>query len=90
MGSYQNMNPVKPERIETKKTYLIGGGIASLAAAEYLIQDGHFDGKNIRILKQDSIPGGALNGAGTVLSTNHIFSIDSTENNLFNQEVPGE
>jgi oleate hydratase len=29
--------------------YLIGGGIASLAAAAFLIRDGNFKGHNIRI-----------------------------------------
>lgn len=64
MGSYQNINPLKPEGIETRKAYLIGGGIASLAAAEYLIRDGHFDGKNITVLEQDSISGGAMDASG--------------------------
>lgn len=64
MGNYQNINPLKPEGIENKKAYLIGSGIASLAAAEYLIRDGHFDGKNITILEQNSNSGGAMDGAG--------------------------
>lgn len=64
MSNYQRINPLKPEGVENKKAYLIGGGIASLAAAEYLIRDGHFDGKNITILEQDSNSGGAMDGAG--------------------------
>ena len=64
MGSYQRINPLKPEGIENKKAYLIGGGIASLAAAEYLLRDGHMDGKNITILEQDGISGGAMDGIG--------------------------
>lgn len=64
MGSYQNINTLKPEGIENKKAYLIGGGIASLAAAAYLIRDGHMDGKNITILEESNILGGAMDGTG--------------------------
>ncbi|MCY6371751.1 oleate hydratase [Clostridium ganghwense] len=64
MGSYQNINTLKPEGIENKKAYLIGGGIASLAAAEYLIRDGHMNGKNITILEETNIFGGAIDGFG--------------------------
>ncbi len=64
MGSYQNINTLKPEGIENKKAYLVGGGISSLAAAVYLIRDGHMDGKNITILERKNINGGALDGAG--------------------------
>jgi oleate hydratase len=32
--------------------YLIGGGIASLAAAAFLIRDGNFKGHNVRILEE--------------------------------------
>ncbi len=64
MRNYERINPVKPEGIENKKAYLIGGGIASLAAAEYLIRDGHMDGKQITILEQDNVIGGALDGSG--------------------------
>ncbi len=46
------------------KVYLIGGGIASLASAVYLINDAGVSGKNIHILEQDDILGGALDGAG--------------------------
>ncbi len=50
---------------ENSKIYLIGCGIASLAAAYYLIKDTGVLGDNIHILEKDSIPGGALDGAGT-------------------------
>jgi oleate hydratase len=64
MSNYQKINPVKQEGIENKKAFLIGAGIASLAAAEYLIRDGKMDAKNITILEQDGISGGAMDGAG--------------------------
>ncbi|MBE9536530.1 MAG: oleate hydratase [Proteobacteria bacterium] len=46
------------------KAYLVGGGIASLAAAVYLIKEARLPGKNIHILEQGSINGGALDGSG--------------------------
>ncbi len=46
------------------KVYLVGGGIASLASATYLIKDAGVSGENIHILEQDEILGGALDGAG--------------------------
>lgn len=64
MVNYERIKTLKPEEIENKKAYLIGGGIASLAAAEYLIHDGHMDGKNITILEERNIMGGSMDGAG--------------------------
>ena len=46
------------------KVYLVGGGIASLASAVFLIRDAHVPGANIHILEQDGICGGALDGRG--------------------------
>ncbi|AEX85313.1 oleate hydratase [Marinitoga sp. 1135] len=65
MGSYHlKYHPKKPEGIENKKAYLVGSGIATLAAAFYLIRDGHMDGKNITIFERKNVNGGALDGAG--------------------------
>lgn len=64
MNNYQRITPRKPKDIENKRAFLIGSGIASLAAAEYLIRDGHMKGKQITIFEQDSISGGAMDGAG--------------------------
>jgi oleate hydratase len=44
--------------------YLVGGGIASLAAAVFLVRDGGFDGPSVRILEELPVAGGALDGAG--------------------------
>jgi oleate hydratase len=64
MNNYQRINTKKPEGIENKRAFLIGGGIASMAAAEYLIRDGKMQGNKITIFEQDSIAGGAMDGAG--------------------------
>ena len=49
---------------QNSKVYLIGSGLASLASATYLINDAGVLGNNIRILEQDDVIGGALDGAG--------------------------
>ncbi|MBP2000359.1 oleate hydratase [Paenibacillus shirakamiensis] len=50
---------------EHRKAYLIGGGIASLSAAVFMIRDGHVKGKNITILEERRVNGGSLDGSGT-------------------------
>ncbi len=45
--------------------YLVGGGIASLAAAAFLIRDGNIPGHNITILEESETIGGSLDAAGT-------------------------
>jgi oleate hydratase len=45
--------------------YLVGAGIASLAAAAFLIRDGDIPGRNITILEESSKIGGSLDAAGS-------------------------
>jgi|ERR1700722_4821413 len=45
--------------------YLVGGGIASLAAAAFLIRDGNIKGHNINILEESARIGGSLDAAGS-------------------------
>jgi oleate hydratase len=52
------------QRSETK-AYLVGGGIASLASAAYLIRDGGLKGANICILEETALLGGSLDGGGS-------------------------
>ena len=56
----------RPIEITNQQVYLIGGGLASMAAAAYLIQDGHVDGKNIHIFEGMKILGGSNDGAGSI------------------------
>ncbi|MEZ7656643.1 oleate hydratase, partial [Staphylococcus epidermidis] len=51
--------PKKPENVDKKSAYLIGSGLASLAAACFLIRDGQMKGKNIHILEELDISGGS-------------------------------
>jgi oleate hydratase len=45
--------------------YLVGAGIASLAAAAFLIRDGDIPGHHITILEESAKVGGSLDAAGT-------------------------
>lgn len=47
-----------------KHAYFIGGGIAALAGAVYLIEDGGFNGENIHIIEVLPIIGGRNDGSG--------------------------
>jgi oleate hydratase len=49
----------------TAKVYLIGGGIASMAAAAFMIRDGDLLGHNITILEELNDIGGSLDGSGS-------------------------
>jgi oleate hydratase len=48
-----------------RKVFLVGGGIAALAAAAFLIRDGDVRGCDITILEQLDILGGSLDGSGS-------------------------
>lgn len=50
---------------EDRKVYFVGGGIASLAGAAYLIRDCNFNGENIHIFEGMNILGGSNDGIGT-------------------------
>lgn len=47
------------------EAYFVGGGIASLAGAAFLIRDGGVAGENVHILEKLDVMGGALDGAGS-------------------------
>jgi oleate hydratase len=47
------------------RVYLVGGGIASLSAAAFMIRDGDIPGHNITIIEETNVIGGSLDGAGT-------------------------
>ena len=51
--------------ISTTKIYLVGGGIASMAAAVFMIRDGDILGQNITIFEELDKMGGSLDGGGS-------------------------
>ena len=65
MRNYDRVHPRKPEGIEKRKAYIVGGGIAGLSAAAFLVRDAKMPGENITIY--DSLPvfGGSMDACGT-------------------------
>lgn len=62
-GNYEAFaRPRKPAGVDKKSAHLVGAGLASLAAAAFLIRDGQMDGNRITILEAAKLPGGALDG----------------------------
>lgn len=62
-GNYEAFaHPRKPKDVEKKSAHLIGSGLASLAAACFLVRDGQMPGENIHIYEKSDHAGGALDG----------------------------
>lgn len=62
-GNYEAFaKPRKPADVDKKSAYLVGGGLASLAAAVFLIRDGQMKGDRITIFEELELPGGSLDG----------------------------
>ena len=62
-GNYEAFaRPMPPKDADKKSAYLVGIGLASLAAAVFLIRDGGVDGKKIHIFEELAVPGGSMDG----------------------------
>ena len=62
-GNYEAFaRPIKPEGVEQKSAYLVGGGLSSLAAAFFLVRDAQMPGEKIHIFEEMNIPGGCCDG----------------------------
>ena len=58
-GNYEAFaHPLPPEGVENKQAYIIGSGLAGLAAACFLVRDGRMPGEKIHILERDPRAGG--------------------------------
>ena len=64
IGPYARHRPLPTPGVENRKAYIIGGGIGGLAAAFYLIRDGHMPPENITIVEEMEVEGGSMDGAG--------------------------
>lgn len=61
MNIYKTMyHPHKPAGIEGRKAYIVGGGIAGLATAVFLIDDAKMPGRNITIYEKKPVMGGSM------------------------------
>ena len=65
--NYDRIHARKPEGIDDRHAFIVGGGIAGLAAAAFLTEDGHMPGKNITVFEQLPVLGGSLDGAGNAV-----------------------
>jgi len=64
MNIYKTMyHAKKPEGIENRKAYIVGGGIAGLATAAFLMDDAGMPAENITILERYSDVGGCCDAA---------------------------
>ena len=62
-GNYEAfVRPLKPEGVDQKSAYIVGSGLAALAAACYLVRDGQMKGENVHVLEKEPVPGGACDG----------------------------
>lgn len=62
-GNYEAFaRPRKPEGVDDKSAYIVGAGLAGLAAAVFLIRDGQMKGDRIHIMEELPLPGGSLDG----------------------------
>lgn len=62
-GNYEAFaKPKKPAGVANKSAYLIGSGLASLAAAVFLTRDAQMPGQNIHVLEELALPGGSMDG----------------------------
>ena len=62
-GNYEAFaNPIPPENANKKSAYIVGGGLAGLAAAVFMIRDGKMRGSKIHIFEELPIAGGSMDG----------------------------
>lgn len=62
-GTYEAFaHPKKPEGVDKKSAYIIGTGLAGLAAAFYLVRDGQMKGEHIHVFEKLELAGGSCDG----------------------------
>ena len=62
-GNYEAFaHPRKPADADKKSAHIVGGGLAGLAIAVFLVRDAQVPGRQIHIYEELPIPGGSLDG----------------------------
>ena len=63
MNIYKTMyRPLKPAGIDDRHAHIVGGGIAGLATAVFLIDDAQMPARNITIYEKKPVMGGSMDG----------------------------
>ena len=68
MRNYDRISALPPDGIEDKRAHIIGGGLAGLAAAAFLVTDAHMPAGNVTVYEMDPLVGGAMDAAGDAAS----------------------
>jgi len=64
MRNYDRINAKPPPGIESKHGHIVGGGIAGLSAAAFLVTDAHMAPANVTIYESLPVMGGSMDAAG--------------------------
>ena len=62
-GNYEAfMRPRPAEHAQDTRAWIVGSGLAGLAAAVFLVRDAGVPGENVTVVEKGRLPGGALDG----------------------------
>ena len=64
MRNYDRINAPAPDRIAEKHAHIIGGGIAGLSAAVFLVSDAHMPADHVTVYESLPLMGGCMDAAG--------------------------
>jgi oleate hydratase len=68
MRNYDRINALPPDRIAEKRAHIVGGGIAGLAAAAFLVSDAGMPADHVTIYDTLPLMGGSMDAAGNATS----------------------
>ena len=64
MRNYDRINALPPDRIAEKSAHIVGGGIAGLSVAAFLVTDASMPADHVTIYETLSLMGGSMDAAG--------------------------